>query len=104
MDRMAKLKEFLSVEPDDPFLQHALALEYQKAGDLPEARRLWEQLLEKNPAAVGSYYHLGRLLESIGEKALAIGWLEKGMTAAKAAGERRAFNELAAAYDDLTDG
>ena len=104
MDRIAKLKEFLSVEPDDPFLQHALALECQKMGDLPEARRIWEQLLEKNPAAVGSYYHLGRLLESIGQTALAIGWFEKGMEVAKAAGERRAYNELAAAYDELAQG
>jgi len=103
MDRIGKLKEFLSAEPDDPFVKHALALEYQKLGDLLEARRLWEELLEKNPAAVGSYYHLGRLLESIGEKALAVSWYEKGMSAASAAGERRAFNELSAAYDDLAD-
>lgn len=101
MDRIGKLKEFLAADPDDPFVKHALALEYQKLGDLPTARRLWEEVLEKDPSAVGSYYHLGRLLEKTGEKVLAMTWYEKGMAAAKAAGERRAFNELQSAYDDL---
>lgn len=101
MDRIGKLKEFLQQEPDDPFVKHALALEYQKLGETATARRLWEEVLEKDPGAVGSYYHLGRLLEGMGERALALGWYEKGMAAAKAAGERRAFNELQAAYDDL---
>ncbi len=103
MDRIGKLKEFLAAEPDDPFIKHALALEYQKIGDLSGARRLWEEILEHDPGAVGSYYQLGKLLEATGEKALALGWYEKGMAAAKAAGERRAFNELQSAYDDLAD-
>jgi Tfp pilus assembly protein PilF len=103
MDRIGKLKEFLLADPDDPFVKHALALEYQKLGELPTARRLWEEVLQKDPGAVGSYYHLGKLLEGVGEKTLAIAWYEKGMAAAKAAGERRAFNELQAAYDDLVD-
>lgn len=101
MDRIGKLKEFLSAEPNDPFIKHALALEYQKLGDLSGARRLWEEVLEHDPGAVGSYYHLGKLLEATGEKTLALGWYGKGMEAARAAGERRAFAELKAAYDDL---
>jgi tetratricopeptide (TPR) repeat protein len=101
MDRIEKLKEFLQADPDDPFIKHALALEYQKLGDLVTARRLWEEVLTKDPGAVGSYYQLGKLLEEQGEFQLAIGWYEKGMAAARSAGERRAYNELQAAYDDL---
>ena len=101
MDRIEKLKEFLRADPDDPFTKHALALEYQKLGDLVTARRLWEEVLTKDPGAVGSYYQLGKLLEEQGEFKLAIGWYEKGMAAARSAGERRAYNELQAAYDDL---
>lgn len=95
------MKEFLAAEPNDSFVRHALALEYQKLGELGEARSLWEQLLAHDPAAVGSYYHLGKLLEGIGEQALALEWYEKGMTAARAAGEKRAYNELQSAYDEL---
>jgi len=103
MSRIEKLKEFLSQDPDDSFVRHALALEYIKSGDLDEARKLFEALLASDPAAVGSYYHLGKLLEGQGETKLALDWYEKGMTAAKAAGEKRAYNELQSAYDELRE-
>ncbi|WP_188930598.1 tetratricopeptide repeat protein [Puia dinghuensis] len=103
MERIEKLKEFLLSDPNDSFVKHALALEYVKIGDVAEARRLFEELLANDPAAVGSYYHLGKLLEGIGESTLALSWYEKGMVAAKAAGEKRAYNELRAAYDELSE-
>ncbi len=103
MERIERLKEFLRADPNDAFSKHALALEYIKSGDDASARLLFEEILQRDPAYVGSYYHLGRLLERTGEKDLAIQWLEKGMTAAKAADERRAYNELRSAYDELQD-
>ena len=103
MDRIEKLKEFLLKEPEDPFIKHALALEYWKAGDTAAARGLLEEVLAKDVAAVGSYYQLGKLLEGMGEARLALEWYEKGMAAAKTAGENRAYNELRAAYDDLVE-
>jgi Tfp pilus assembly protein PilF len=103
MDRIGKLKEFLEKDPHDAFVKHALALEYVKLGDEAAARQLWEEVLERDPSYVGSYYHLAKLLERIGEKELAISWYEKGMDAARAAREMKAYNELQAAYEDLTD-
>ncbi|HXB92001.1 MAG TPA: tetratricopeptide repeat protein [Puia sp.] len=103
MDRIERLKEFLQSDPNDAFSKHALALEYVKLGDDAAARRLFEEILQRDPAYVGSYYQLGRLLERTGEKDLAIQWLEKGMAAAKAADERRTYNELRSAYDELQD-
>jgi Tfp pilus assembly protein PilF len=103
MDRIGKLKEFLQKDPHDAFVKHALALEYVKLGEDVAARRLWEEVLERDPAYVGSYYHLGKLLERTGEKELAMEWYQRGMMAAGTAGEKRAYNELQAAYEDLTD-
>jgi Tfp pilus assembly protein PilF len=103
MDRIEKLKEFLRIDPRDAFSKHALALEYIKLGDDPAARRLFEEILGDDPAYTGSYYHLGRLLERSGESILALGWYEKGMAAAKTAGETRTYNELRAAYEELAD-
>lgn len=103
MERIEKLKEFLDKDPRDFFIRHALALEYCKIGEEAEARRLWEAILEEDPSYVGSYYQLAKLLERTGEKELAIGWYEKGMAAAKAVGDRKAYNELQAAWEDLTD-
>jgi len=103
MERIEKLKEFLVTDPHDAFVKHALALEYSKLGDDTIARRYWEEILERDPSYVGSYYHLARLLERTGEQVLAIQWYEKGMIAAKTAGDRKTYNELQAAYEELLD-
>jgi tetratricopeptide (TPR) repeat protein len=103
MDRIEKLKEFLLADPHDAFVKHALALEYGKLGEHDAARKLWEEVLERDPSYVGSYYHLGKLLESMGEKETALQWYERGMKEARKANETRTYNELQAAYEDLAD-
>lgn len=102
MDRIGKLKEFLKSSPEDNFLLHALALEYIKAGDEAEARRLFESILNRDAAYIGSYYHLAKLLERNGDTDGAIAWYEKGMEAAKKAGDPHALGELRSAYEELT--
>jgi Tfp pilus assembly protein PilF len=101
MERIEKLKEYLLKEPNDAFLQHALALEYIKTGNDPDARKLFEEILQRDPAYIGSYYHLARLLERTGEQDQAIKVYEEGMVQAKQAGDMHAYNELQAAYEDL---
>jgi Tfp pilus assembly protein PilF len=101
MDRIASLKDFLKQTPDDSFLKHALALEYIKLGNDTDARQLFEELLAHDPGYVGSWYHLGKLLERVGEEKQAIAVYEKGMEMAKAANNRHAYNELQMALDDL---
>lgn len=103
MDRIARLKEFLVATPEDAFVQHALALEYIKAGDDAAARALFEDILTRDPGYVGSYYHLAKLLERSGDNEQAIAWYEKGMIAARNAGDNHALNELRMAYEELTD-
>jgi Tfp pilus assembly protein PilF len=103
MDRIGKLKDLLLLEPDDPFLQHALALEYIKEGNDIEARKLFENILANNDQYIGSYYHLAQLLERNDEKDSARQWYELGMLKAKETGDLHAYNELRSAYDDLID-
>lgn len=101
MDRISKLKAFLESSPEDSFLKHALALEYIKLNNDAAARRLFEEVLEREPGYVGSYYHLGKLLERTGEQSLAGSIYEKGMAIAKEIKDMHAYNELQAAYEDL---
>jgi Tfp pilus assembly protein PilF len=101
MDRINKLKEYLTASPSDSFLQHALALEYIKMGEENEARKLFENILSHDPSYIGSYYHLAKLLERTGNNGEAIEWYGKGMAAAKQAGDQHSYNELQAAYEDL---
>jgi Tfp pilus assembly protein PilF len=103
MDRLARLKQLLDASPEDSFIKHAMALEYIKAGNDYEAKRLFESLLHSDENYIGSYYHLAKLLERIGEKQAAIQWYEKGMLMAKEKGDHHALNELTSAYEDLVD-
>lgn len=100
-ERIEKLKEFLNASPEDNFVQHALALEFIKLGDDNAARNLFENILIKSPNYIGTYYHLAKLLERIGETQKAIDWYEKGMAAARKAGDNHAYNELQSSYEDL---
>jgi Tfp pilus assembly protein PilF len=101
MDRIVKLKQFLQANPADSFIQHALALEYIKLGDDETARQLFEELLNREPAYVGSYYHLGKLFERNNDTDAAVKWYEKGMEEAKRAGENHAYGELRGALEEL---
>ena len=102
MDRIEKLKEFLKANPQDSFVQHALALEYIKLGDDEAAQSLFEEILNREPGYVGSYYHLAKLLERNDKTDEAIKWYEKGMEETKKAGDIHAFGELRGAYEELT--
>jgi len=102
MERIEKLKQFLQASPGDSFIQHALALEYIKLGDDERARQLFEELLDRDSSYVGSYYHLGKLLERSNDNDAAIKWYEKGMEEAKKAGENHAYGELRGAWEELT--
>lgn len=101
MDRIEKLKAFLEHNPADSFVQHALALEFIKLDRDAEARQLFEGILTRDETYIGSYYHLAKLLERIGEAGGAITVYEKGMRMAKEAKDNHAYNELQMAYDDL---
>lgn len=101
MDRIAKLQEFMAANPDDSFLQHALALEYIKLGNDALARDLFETLLRRDPSYVGSYYQLGKLLERGQHFSEAIQCYQQGMEQAQKAGDQRAYNELQSALEEL---
>jgi Tfp pilus assembly protein PilF len=101
MDRIAKIQAFLQQNPTDNFLRHALALEYIKLEKPEAARALFEAILADSPDYIGSYYHLAKLLEGMGEMELAKDWYVKGMAAAKEANDQHSYNELQGAYEEL---
>ncbi len=102
MERIEKLKSFLHEHPGDSFLKHALALEYVKLGDDINARRIFEELLISDAGYVGSYYHLGKLFERLGDETAAVGVYDQGLVVAKDAGDQHAYRELKAAREALS--
>jgi tetratricopeptide (TPR) repeat protein len=103
MDRLDSLRQFLERDPDDAFSRHALALEWVKRGDDAAARLEFETVLLRNPGYVGSYYHLGKLLERTGEPEAALQTYREGILRAVAAGDNHAAGELRAAAEALED-
>ena len=103
MTRIEKLLEFMRTSGKDSFLQHALALEYIKVNNDEEARKLFNELLLREPTYVGSYYHLGKLLERVADFEKAIRIYKRGMEEAKKAGDQQSYNELQGALEDLEE-
>jgi Tfp pilus assembly protein PilF len=102
MSRIEKLLEFMKTSGKDSFLQHALALEYIKVEKDEEARKLFNEILLREPTYIGSY-HLGKLLERAGEFDRAIRVYNRGMEEAKKAGDNHSYNELQGALEDIEE-
>ncbi|MCJ8211237.1 tetratricopeptide repeat protein [Mucilaginibacter sp. RS28] len=100
--RLEKLLEFIKNEPNDEFLQYALATEFLRLGDTDKALSYYEGLVDKHPNYVGTYYHLGKLYEQLGRQPDAVTTYEKGMQVARTARDNHAFNELQGAYRQAT--
>ena len=103
MSRIEKLLEYIKQNGKDSFLQHALELEYIKIDRDEEARNVFNELLLREPTYVGSYYHLGKLLERAGNFEKAIKIYERGMQEAKEAGDMHSYNELMGAKEDVEE-
>ena len=103
MSRIEKLLEYMKTSGKDSFLQHALALEYIKVGDDDEARKLFNEILLREPTYIGSYYHLGKLLERVADFERAIRVYKRGMEEAKKAGDHHSYSELNGALEDLEE-
>ena len=61
---------------------------------------LFNEILKREPTYIGSYYHLGKLLERIGDTPKAIRVYERGMEEAKKANDHHSYSELQAAFED----
>jgi len=101
MSRIDQIRQFLQDSPNDSFLRYALAQELQKQGDVEAAKEAYLWLTDNQPSYVATYYHLGKLLITQGEKEAALSWFNLGIEHAKAAKELHALSELQSAKLEL---
>jgi len=97
--RLTKLLEFLESDPNDPFVLYALATEYNTSDDTQKAFDYYFKLVSEHPGYVGTYYHLGKLLEKNNDTEQALSIYQKGMAAARTKRDMHAFSELQGAYN-----
>lgn len=100
-NRINQIIEFLQEDPNDTFLIYVLALEYTKAETPDLAIQTFQKLIDLHPAYIATYYHLGKLYESVGEINQATEIYLKGMELAKNDVNRKTYLELKEAYNLL---
>ena len=98
--RLKQLEAFYKEDPDDPINIYALATEYLH--DQPErALDFFNMLLKSHPDYVATYYHAGKLLETLNDPARAQEVYEKGIEVARSKADQKAARELRSALDEL---
>jgi len=97
-ERLEQLLNFLNGGSQDPFIRYAIATEYLKLKQYDLALEYYEDLILNNPDYVGTYYHLGGLLEKLERKEEAIAIYEKGIATAKKVKNMHALSELQGVY------
>ncbi len=94
MPRLDALLDFLNEDPTDPFTLFAVASEFRKLGDNDQAFAYFNRLIDGHPTYVGTYYHLGKLLESVGQMEEAIATYTRGIRVAEEQRDAHARAEL----------
>lgn len=99
--RIEQIKSMLEKEPEDAFLNYALATEYLAMNEVETAKNIFEKLVREQEEYVATYYHLGKLYEGIGQTKEAEETYEKGMQIALKIKDMHARSELQEALNNL---
>ncbi len=101
--RLQQLEQMLAQEPDDVFLQYAIAIEYFSVADYERSLQCLKTILDRNPDYLAAYYQTGKCLEELKmfEEAQTI--YEKGIALATKQGKTKTLNELKEALFLLED-
>lgn len=104
MNRLEQLKEFLKNEPDDAFLQYAIAMELKGLGEVQEAMDRLNNLLTHKPEYTASYYHLGKLYQKQGDFTKAEEIFREGIRRTTLNKEQHQLAELQTALNNMLFG
>ncbi len=101
--RIQQIQEMLKNEPNDSFLNYALAIEYAKLNDIKKAIEIIEALLQRDENYLGAYYQLGHYYEETEQTEAAISIYNKGIVIAKQQNNKKTLGELNEALWMLED-
>lgn len=99
--RLDMLIDFANKQPNDPFPQYGLAIEYKNLGRLDDAARTFAELIARHPEYTAAYLHAGNVLLSLGRRDDARATYEAGIVACRKKGDAHALSELEAALGAL---
>lgn len=93
-DRLNQLQKLLGEDPDSPFLQFAIAKEYENESDHEKALGYYARLMGQHPEYTGTYYHYANLLMESGRTEEGFNIYDFGIEMCKKVGDQHALAEL----------
>lgn len=94
MSRREKIEALLVEDPNDVFLQYALAMEFKSEGDVDTAAAKMEELTKLNPPHVPAYFMAAQYQAEAGETDDARTLLREGIGEARKQGDHHAAGEM----------
>lgn len=102
MSRREQIEQLLASNPDDAFLQYAVAMAYASEGQIAEGSRILGLINVQHPDNVAAWFQRGKLLAQLGEEDEARTVLQSGMATARRVGDAHAEGEMRAFLDMIS--
>ena len=103
LPRKELIFDMLVKEPNDVFLNYALAMEHLSTSNFIEAENQFKKVLTIKPDYLPCFYQLGQVNEKLGNNDIAITFYKQGIDLAKLQNNTKALGELNEAIWMLED-
>lgn len=103
LPRKELIFDMLEKEPNDVFLNYALAMEHLSTGDYNDAEAQFQKVLSINPTYLPCFYQLGQVNEKLGNNEQALTYYKQGVDLAQSQNNKKALGELNEAIWMLED-
>ena len=103
VSRKEQILTMLVSEPNDVFLNYALAMEYIATSNFKEAEEQLKNVLLINPSYLPCFYQLGQVYEKLDLIDMALNYYKQGVDLAKSQNNNKALGELNEAIWMLED-
>jgi len=101
MDKLAGLKEILSLDPGNSFARYGIAMELASRGETEAALEEFSTLITHDPDYTAGYFMAAQTLANEARIPEAIDQLNAGIASAKRTGNNHALSEMQAMLDEL---
>jgi predicted Zn-dependent protease len=101
MDKIAGLKEILTLDPNNAFARYGVAMEYVNRGDLATGLAEFDTLLAAHPDYTAGYFMAAQALAKAERVPEAIEKLQAGIASARRTGNHHALSEMQGMLDEL---
>jgi len=100
-DKIAGLKEILSLDPKNSFARYGIAVELASRGEIDPAIAEFDKLLSIDPDYTAGYFMAAQTLAKHGRTTDAIQRLKAGISCAARTDNRHALSEMQGMLDEL---